>query len=141
MARVNDRNFEQYRDVINEIRTEVDGNSTLIANKINQLVNVLNGLVFANLAATTNQNFVEFASEYTDSLVTPLNYSPMDGVIYDGMTTDIPTPPQYVRHVDNSGVVPSTNNVVATNDDIEIEHATSQVGWEATVPRGMVKNL
>lgn len=141
MARVNDRNFEQYRDVINEIRTEVDGNSTLIANKINQLVNVLNGLVFANLAATTNQNFVEFAAEYVDSLVTPLNYSPMDGVIYDGMTTDIPTPPQYVRHVDNSGVVPSTNNVVATNDDIEIEHATSQVGWEATVPRGMVKNL
>ena len=140
MAQVNDRNFEQYNEVINEIRTEVDGNSTLIANKINQLVNVINGLVFANLAATTNQNFAEFAAEYGDSLVTPFNYSPTDGVLYDGTAADIPAPPQYVRRVDGSGAV-STNNIVATNESIEIKHAASQVGWEAMVPRGRVKNL
>ena len=141
IAQVNDRNFELYNEVIDEIRVEADGNSTLLANKINQLVNVVNGLVFANLATATNQNFVEFANEYTGSLVTPLNYSPTEGAIYEGTAADIPTPPQYVRHVDVSGVAPSTNNVVATNENIEIERATSQVGWETTVPRGRVKNL
>jgi hypothetical protein len=138
---VNDRTFEQYSSVIDEIRTEVDGNSTLIANKINQLVNVVNGLVFANLASSTGQSFTEFSTQYANSLVTPFNYSQTDGAIFDGTASDIPTPPQYVRHIDTSGITPTTNNVVATNENLEIEQTKVQIGWETRVPQGRTLNL